>query len=89
MFKKISMYVGVAAFGLTMAATKAFAAADQGFASSTDALELTFTDNSGNIWLWIGASIGIGLLLGMGIRALLFGKRQIIGGIPGGRKGRR
>lgn len=65
------------------------AAADTGFASSTEALELKFTENSGMIWVWIGVSMGIGLLLALGIRALLFGKRQIVGGIPGGGKKKR
>jgi len=64
------------------------AAADTGFASSTEALGAVWTDNSANIWVWIGLSIGIGLLLALGIRALLFGKRQVVGAVPGGKRRR-
>lgn len=67
-------------------ATNVQAAADAGFASSSEALGTVFTDNSGNIWAWVGLSLGIALLLALGIRALLFGKRQIIGAVPGGKK---
>lgn len=94
MFKKLSTKLGLAVFGALVAIPVvgpyiAKAAADTGFASSTEALGAVFTDNSSNVWIWIGLAIGFSLLLGLGIRALLFGKRQIIGAVPGGRRGRR
>lgn len=82
------MGIGAFVFGLAVMANQAKAAADAGFASSTDSLAAVFTDNSGNVWAWIGLAIGLSLLLALGIRALLFGKRQIIGAVPGGKRRR-
>lgn len=71
-------------------ANSVHAAADEDFASSTAGLLTIFSDNKGTIWIIIGAVIGIALLLGLGIRALLFGKNQIISAVPGGsKKGKR
>jgi len=87
LFSKIGlglMSLMVVVFG----ASNVPAAVDAGFASSSNSLGAVFTDNSDNIWAWVGLSLGIALLLALGIRALLFGKRQIIGAVPGGKKRR-
>lgn len=94
MFKKLSNKFGLMALVATGAVgsllgKSVHAAADSDFASSAPAFLANFTDNKGTVWLIIAGVLGISLVLGLGIRSLVYGKNQIISAVPGGkRKGR-
>ena len=80
--------VGLGAAGSLMVTKAVHAAADTDFASSAPAFLANFTDNKGTVWLIIAGVLGISLVLGLGIRALVYGKNQIISAVPGGKKRR-
>lgn len=90
LFKKIGLMAIVAAGAVgSLVANTVHAAADSDFASSAPAFLANFTDNKGTVWLIIAGVLGISLVLGLGIRSLVYGKNQIINAVPGGkRKGR-
>lgn len=86
--KKVSAGLTLAVVGLVGWTGFASAAADADFASSTAALATVVTDNKGEIMTFAAIIIGISLLIALIFRLLGYGKRAIIGSVPGGRRRR-
>ena len=86
LFKKLSLGFAVVVGGLVAFGHNVFAAPDADLASSTEALTSIITDNKGTILTWVAGIFGIVLIMGLAFRALGYGKRSVIGAIPGGKK---
>lgn len=88
LLKKAGAVFSLALMGVLVMTGFASAAADADFASSTAALTTIVTDNKGEIMTFAAVIIGISLLIALIFRLLGYGKRAIIGSVPGGRRRR-
>lgn len=88
LLKKVGTSLTLAVVGLVGWTAYASAAADADFSSSTAALTSVVQDNKGEIMTFAAVIIGISLLIALIFRLLGYGKRAIIGSVPGGRRRR-
>jgi len=86
LMKKASIGLAAAAFFLVGSAVKA--APDADYASGTELIKTTLTDNKSTTILYVAGIVVITLIVGLTIKALFFGKRQALGMFGGGRRRR-